>query len=64
MSFLLAIGARTGDLGIPTGVGQDTIKAESLALQICEIDLHLAHGVHSLENVVLTISLTCFKVNR
>lgn len=66
MSLLVAVGARTGDLGIPTGFGKDA-KAETLALQICEIDLHLAHSTTlalSLENVVLTISLTCFKGNK
>lgn len=62
--FLLATGAYTGDLGIPTGVDKNTIKAESLALQICEIDLHLAHSIRSLENFVLTINLTCLKGNK
>ena len=58
MSFLIATGARCGDLGIPHNTNQ-----LDQALQLCEIDLRLNPGELSLENVVLTINLTCYKGN-
>ena len=56
MSFLIATGARCGDLGIVHNT-----KQPQQALQLCEIDLRLDPGDLSLEDVVLTVNLTCYK---
>ena len=46
MSLLIVTGARSGDLGLPSGTAKDEYdKRQATALQICEIDLRLNPGV-------------------
>jgi hypothetical protein len=64
MSLLVATRARLGDLVVGCYGHEGRSGDRSTALQICEISLRLGPGAPSLEGVVLSVKIICYKGNQ